>query len=81
MKNAVSVDYIEEGEDLEDADWDKAKERQDEEYLKYAGVFAKYADGGVWSSREAADDLNGVTPEELDDAMQWLAKRFTTLWY
>lgn len=81
MKNAVSVDYIDIGEDLENADWDAAKEKQDAEYLKYAEVFARYADGGLWESEETAQELNAVTPEEFDDAMQWLSKRFTTLWY
>jgi hypothetical protein len=61
-------------------EWDKAKEIRDAEYEKYADFFARYADGGVWASEEAAEELNGVTPAQYEEAMQWLAEHFTELW-
>ena len=82
MKNGVSALYLEYGDDYEsDEAWDKAKAKQDAEYLKYSAVFARYAENGLWHSPEAAEELNGVTQEEYDDAMKWLASRFQTLWY
>jgi hypothetical protein len=82
MKNAVSVDYLAEGSDYNsDEEWDKAKALQDTEYAKYSEVFARYSKNGLWHSPESAAELNGVTEEEFDEAMQWLAKRFQTLWY
>lgn len=82
MKDAVAADFLEEGADYDsDEAWDKAKDTQDAEYKKYAEVFTRYSENGLWHSPEAAEDLNGVTQEEFDDAMQWLVKRFHTLGY
>lgn len=82
MKNGVSADFLEEGSDYEsDEAWNKAKALQDAEYKKYSDFFARYAENGLWHSKDAAVELNGVTEEEYDEAMQWLAKRFLTLWY
>lgn len=82
MKNAVSVEYLKDGADYESSEaWDEAKELQDAEYTKYSKIFARYAENGLWYSPDAAEAVNGISQEEYDDAMQWLAKRFHTLWY
>lgn len=70
-----------EGDDIDNEEsWKQAREKQDREYLKYADIFNRYANGGVCLDDVDAKESNGVTQEEYDEAMQWLAKNFGTLW-
>jgi hypothetical protein len=78
--HGVNASYFE-GEDYDDDEgWKKAEEKRDEEYRKYADIFARYADGGVWQDEITAKELNGITPNEYEDAMEWLSKHFSGLW-
>jgi len=76
------ADYFDEGADYDDEEaYDAAVERRNTDYLKYADFFTRYCDGGMWNKKEDAEELNGVTVEEYEEAMQWLAKNFANLWY
>lgn len=78
--HGVSMGFFE-GDDFEsDEAHEKAITKQKEEYLKYADFFKRYCDGGVWTKEETAKELNGVTTEEYEEAMQWLATNFSGLW-
>lgn len=76
--SGVNINYIEgEGDEA----FERALAKRNEEYLKYADFFRRYADGGIWNEAETAQELNGVTPEEYEDAMEWLSKNFAGLWH
>ncbi len=74
------------GDLLEDGtvDWstpvDRLVERRDAEYAHIADIFERYSIGDIWERPEDAADFNGVTQEELREALDWFRDHFNDLW-
>jgi hypothetical protein len=64
----------------DDADFAKAIKKRDAEYSKYADIFARYYNGGIWHNEESAKEFDGITEPEYKAAVAWLAKNFSGLW-
>lgn len=54
--------------------------RRDAEYLKYAAVFAEYAENGPALNEDWKNKLGGVLDKDLKEALQWLSEHFTEFW-
>lgn len=75
---SLSFQYYEgEGDEA----FERGLAKRNADYLKYANFFARYYDGGIWQDEKTAQQFNGVTPEECEEAMAWLAKNFSHLWH
>jgi hypothetical protein len=54
--------------------------RRDVEYLKYAAVFAEYAENGPALNEDWKNKLGGVLDNDLKEALQWFSEHFTEFW-
>lgn len=62
------------------ADVDEMVRIRDEEYNRYIAIFREYSKNGPAINQEWKDDFGGVLDEDMQDALQWLSKHFTSLW-
>lgn len=53
---------------------------RDAEYKKYAALFEEYGKHGHAVNAKWKEMFGGLTDEEVNDMMTWLAKHFTELW-
>ena len=54
--------------------------RRDAEYLKYAAVFAEYAENGPALNKGWQEELGGVLEKDLKEALQWFSEHFSEFW-
>lgn len=53
---------------------------RDAEYKKYAAMFEEYGKHGHAVNEKWKKNFGGLTDEEVNDMMTWLAEHFTELW-
>jgi hypothetical protein len=63
-----------------DEDFEAAVAVRDAEYLKYADIFKRFSENGVWEKEEDAKEFDAASGAEMKEALEWLAAHFTQLW-
>lgn len=59
---------------------DKAVERRNAEYLKYAAIFREYSHEGDAPDQAWKDKYGGVLDKDMQEALQWFSKTYLELW-
>lgn len=54
--------------------------RRDKEYKEIAEIFEEYAKNGHAIDEQWKSDFGGVLDKDLDHALKWFSKHFTSLW-
>lgn len=68
------------GMDIENPNVDEMVRRRDEDYLHYAAIFREYNINGPAINEEWKKEFGGLLDQEIQDALQWLARHFTEIW-
>lgn len=61
-------------------DLDGAIILRDEDYLKYAALFAEYGSNGVAMNKKWKKQLGGISEKEYRQMMKWLGQHLQELW-
>jgi hypothetical protein len=77
--NGIPGSYLWDTEHKKELSWEEGKAKMDAEYVKYANIFRRYANGGAWPEKYVTE-FNGATTEEIDEALAWFTKIFPGLW-
>ena len=77
--HGVPMSYARE-DDLYGQDIEYMTAARDAEYKKYAALFEEYGKHGHAVNAKWKEMFGGLTDEEVNDMMTWLAEHFTELW-
>lgn len=77
--HGVSMEYAYDL-DLYNPDVDIMCERRNADYSKYINIFKEYSTNGDAFDEKWQKEFGGVLDMDMQEALQWFSKHFTSLW-